>query len=281
MTFLYFFHTLIRGMPRRIITFYWITVGLTFVFWIYSTFTTIIICPHFGADSAKCTLAPNQHARSLSNDVLNVVSDIIVDTLIVTLPLVILSRSMMPHSRKISLAAMLYLSVIMVAIALIRLVGTIAKTKPNGHGSAPTWDTYWSQIEECIALMTTTIIVICAVFITKTLREHRRMEDSIWSRAGRRLLSTLRVGGSPGGSGHSGPRKSNEGRAYNSKIPQISTQALTSVTVMSPGDFVNTEGLRSNSTEDALKESGSSYHLDDLNYHSLHRVESGVSEAPR
>ncbi|GAW20773.1 hypothetical protein ANO14919_102840 [Xylariales sp. No.14919] len=81
MTFLYFFHTLVQGLPRRIIIFYWAAVAFSFVFWIYSTFTSIIVCPHFGADSAKCSPNPDQHVRSLSNDVLVAAVDIICDTL--------------------------------------------------------------------------------------------------------------------------------------------------------------------------------------------------------
>lgn len=49
-TFLYFFHTLVQGMPTRITRFFWLTVGLTVIFWIYTVLGPVIICPHFGPD---------------------------------------------------------------------------------------------------------------------------------------------------------------------------------------------------------------------------------------
>ncbi|KAI0414004.1 hypothetical protein F5X98DRAFT_261214 [Xylaria grammica] len=154
---------------------------------------------------------------------------------------------------------MLCLSVVMIAITLIRLIGTIVNTKSDGHGSAPTWYTYWAAAERCIVLMTTTVIVVRAVFITKTLREHRRMDDSIWSRASRRLLSTLQLVGSSGGSGHTAPRKSDEEHAHDPKAPRITTKASTRATLTSAGNFVSSECQRSIGTEDILKQGGYSY----------------------
>jgi hypothetical protein len=49
--FQYFFHPLISGMPRKIRTFYWATVGVITVSWLYTIMVSIIICPHFGAEA--------------------------------------------------------------------------------------------------------------------------------------------------------------------------------------------------------------------------------------
>ncbi|KAI1363663.1 hypothetical protein F5Y08DRAFT_354271 [Xylaria arbuscula] len=222
MIFLYFFHTLIQGLPRRISIFYWTTVALTFAFWVYSVLASIIICPHFGADSSECSSDPNQHARSLMISVLSAITDIISDILIVTLPPVVLNLSMMPLSRKISLAAMLCLSVIMIVIAFIRLIGTGVNTKPHEKGSSPIWATYWSGVEGCVALMTTTVIVMRSVFITRR-SSHQSDMNSKWSRVRRRLLSALRLRGTSSSSRRIAPRESDEESAYDPKSPHIST----------------------------------------------------------
>jgi hypothetical protein len=52
-TFMYFFHPLIFGLSRRIIRFYWITVGILTVCWIYTVLNPVIICSHLGASSCR------------------------------------------------------------------------------------------------------------------------------------------------------------------------------------------------------------------------------------
>lgn len=69
----------------------------------------------------------------------------------------------------------------------------------------------------------TSVIVIRAVFITKTIQENRVGHDSLWSRAGRRLLSTLRAPGSSTSSNPSSPRASGEKQEVDSNTPRINT----------------------------------------------------------
>lgn len=49
--FMYFFHPLIAGLSKRVTQFFWTTVALLVVFWIYTVLNPIIICPHFGANN--------------------------------------------------------------------------------------------------------------------------------------------------------------------------------------------------------------------------------------
>ncbi|KAJ2985974.1 hypothetical protein NUW58_g5251 [Xylaria curta] len=260
--FLYFFHTLVHGMPKRITRFYWATVGLTVIFWIYTVLNSVIICPHFGADAGKCSASPDQHVRSLVGNLLVAIIDIVCDTMIVAVPIVILKRSLMPIARKLSLAAMLCLSIAMIIIALIRLIGTITDTRPNGNGAAPAWATYWSVVEGCVSLTMTSVIVIRAVFIAKAIRESRPTRDSLWSRAGRRLLSTLRGPGSSASSKRSSPRASDDKQEVNPKPPKIATQALARNTLEGMGEFITGGNERYESLDGA--DDGAGYRLDDL-----------------
>lgn len=51
--FLNFFYPLIQGMSLRITRFYWATVGISIVCWLYTVLNVIIVCPRFGADSGQ------------------------------------------------------------------------------------------------------------------------------------------------------------------------------------------------------------------------------------
>jgi hypothetical protein len=79
--FMYFFHPLIVGLSKRVTRFYWATVVLLVVFWIYTVVEPVTICPHYGASSVKCSRNPHQHARSLTGNLLVACIDIISDIL--------------------------------------------------------------------------------------------------------------------------------------------------------------------------------------------------------
>ncbi|KAI0857390.1 hypothetical protein F4860DRAFT_517974 [Xylaria cubensis] len=176
-TFLYFFHTLVWGMPRGITILYWSTVGLSITFWILTILRPVIICPHFGADAAKCSAHPEHHIRSLVVNLLVALIDIISDVMIIMIPIVILSRSLMPTARKLSLAAMLCLSIVMIVIGFIRLIGTITDTRPDGHGAAPVWATYWSMI----ATQALTQISFNSInkFIVSDKERHQNLDNAL------------------------------------------------------------------------------------------------------
>ncbi|KAI1165530.1 hypothetical protein F5B18DRAFT_649488 [Nemania serpens] len=265
-TFLCIFHTLVQGMPRRITRFFWLTVGLSVIFWIYTILGPVIICPHFGADAAECSTHPGQHTRSFVGNIIFAVVDITSDAMIITIPILVLNLSLMSTTRKLSLAAMLCLSVVMIVIALIRLIGTIADTRPDGDGVAPVWATYWSMVEGCVSLTMTDVIVIRAVFITKAIKEDRRMNDRRWSRAGRRLLSTLRLPGSSPSSKHSSPRHSNDGKKVDPNPPNIATEALRGNTFSSMNGFIIGGDGRHQDLDHAVGDGDMDYRLHDLEY---------------
>ncbi|KAI0425061.1 hypothetical protein F5Y09DRAFT_322637 [Xylaria sp. FL1042] len=272
-TFLYFFYILVQGLGRRIKTLYWITVGLCVVFWIYTVLDPVIICPHFGADSVKCETIPNRHARSLIGNVLVAIIDIVSDMLIVTLPILVLNRSMMPFARKLSVAAMLCLSVAMIAIALIRLVGTIVDTRPDGDGSAPAWSTYWSLIEACVSVIMTSVILIRGVFIANVIREDGH-EGNILSQLGHRLLSTLRISRSSRSSRRS-PRSSEEHRDIESHAPNIDKQKLPGNAFTNLSRFMRGSNGSCATSDDTFKSVDTAYVLENLEYHRVRKAEIG------
>ncbi|KAI0377023.1 hypothetical protein F5Y04DRAFT_292257 [Hypomontagnella monticulosa] len=273
--FLYFFHTLVQGMPRWIVRFFWMTVCLSVVFWVYTVLNPIIICPHFGNEASKCNTAPNQHARSLVGNILVAIIDIISDSMIVAIPIIILKRSMMPFARKVLLGAMLCLSLIMILIALIRLIGSIVDTRPDGSGTAPAWATYWGIVEGSISLDMTSVIVIRGLFITRLFKEDRDLQGSIIARFGRRLLSTLRLSGSSRSSRRSPPRLADSSENVDSAPPQIPTQGFTRNVFTNLGRFVGSSSSRTNASGHALDTRDTDYILEELDYHNIRKGEAG------
>ncbi|KAF1993621.1 hypothetical protein P154DRAFT_557648 [Amniculicola lignicola CBS 123094] len=267
--FMYFFHTLVVGLSKRIGRFFWTTLGILIVCWIYTVCNAFIICPHFGADAAKCSTNPKQHDRSLAGNILVACVDIICDALIVAIPIVVLNKSMMPFSQKVSLAAMLGLSVAMILCAFVRLIGSVTDTRKDGSGTAPVWATYWAIMEGCIAVIMTSVIVIRGVFISTLISDDRRKQESIMQRFGRRLLSTLRLSGSSGRSGRSGRKDHGPGPS----APRIGTQGLTRGTLHGVRTFISGGKRKSATQDDMLKSGDTAFILEDMDYHNIRRNE--------
>jgi hypothetical protein len=55
-TFMSFFHILTLGMSKRIMRYFWATVGILVVCYVYSVLNFAVICPHFGADVGQSAL---------------------------------------------------------------------------------------------------------------------------------------------------------------------------------------------------------------------------------
>ncbi|TRX90304.1 hypothetical protein FHL15_008849 [Xylaria flabelliformis] len=54
---------------------------------------------------------------------------------------------------------------VMIVIAFIRLIGAITDTRPDGHGAAPVWATYWSMAEGCVSLTMASVIALTQISI--------------------------------------------------------------------------------------------------------------------
>lgn len=169
--------------------------------------------------------------------------------------------------RKLSLTAILCLSLVMIFIALIRLIGTITESQTDGNKAAPVWVIYWSMVEGCVSLTMTSVIVIRAVFIAKGTQKEKRSYHIPWPRAGRRLLSTLKLPGSFPSSKQSSPRHSGDSKNVDSKPPRVSTQLPTHNTFHSGNQFVASGDERHQKLNDAEGDSDRGYYrLHDLEY---------------
>jgi hypothetical protein len=111
---------------------------------------------------AKCITNTNHHT-SVSVNVASSVLDIVCDLLgklhsnraiatlltvaVISVPIIVLSRSTMRLKQKIGLMALFSLSVVMIAMTLTRLIGLLATTRStNRSGSSPVWGFFWAFV---------------------------------------------------------------------------------------------------------------------------------------
>ncbi|RYP91330.1 hypothetical protein DL770_002564 [Monosporascus sp. CRB-9-2] len=184
-----------------------------------------------------------------------------------------LKHSVMPFFRKLSLAAMLCLSIAMIICAIIRLVGPITDTRPDGSATAPVWSTFWAITEGCISLIMTSVIIIRGVFIAQVIRDDRRRQDSLIQRFGRRLLSTWRHFESSRSNSRSPPRPTGDQFNSNSSAPRIPTQGLTRATLSNGRGLCSSGNNKSEGQDNVLETVDTASALGDLDYRVVQRNE--------
>lgn len=196
--FLCFFHILIRQLSRKINIYFWFVVFFNTGCWLTLSFIDWAVCPYVGQKAMQCA-EHFDHNTSLAINTVSPVFDIICDLMIISIPILVLSRSLMSTSQKISYAGIMCLSVFMIITALIRLIGSVATTHKTNQGTAPIWGTFWEIIEACIAVIMACFLTFRSVFVRGSRmspagavvpKNHQfHGSGTLWER----LLSTLRL----------------------------------------------------------------------------------------
>ena len=130
----------------------------------------------------NCATAPGFLRREHAFVYFAAVSDIITDitrrhpkipcrvfltcSIVISIPIIVLRKSSLDLHRKLSIAAVLCLSLLMIAIGLVRaisaaLVGTADQT----------WDTFWVQIEASVSVIAVCPMVYRSLFVINHARD--------------------------------------------------------------------------------------------------------------
>ncbi|ROW01344.1 hypothetical protein VMCG_05887 [Cytospora schulzeri] len=195
--FLCFFSVLIRQLSRGINIYFWVVVVFNVGSWLTLSFIDWAICPYVGEKTIQCEVHFNYNT-SLAVNTVSPVFDIICDIMIVSIPILVLSRSLMSTWQKISYSGILCLSVVMIIMALIRLVGSVVTTHKTNRGTAPIWGTFWEMLEACLAVIMACFLTFRSVFVKGGGSNHAgtpALPNNQFQRPGsfwERLLSTLR-----------------------------------------------------------------------------------------
>ncbi|ROW09337.1 hypothetical protein VPNG_05787 [Cytospora leucostoma] len=296
--FLSFLHILIRQLSRKINIYFWIVAGFNTGCWLALAFIDWAICPYVDEKAIQCDLHFD-YGVSLAVNTVSAVLDIICDIMIISVPILVLSRSLMSISQKVSYSGILCLSVFMIVAALIRLIGSVATTHKTNHGTAPIWGTFWEIIEACVAVIMASFLTFRSFFAKNSTVDpagaaphpnrniHR--PGTLWER----LLSTLRFRSryrkSPSITAeegkvdvHQGNRDGLAGRKVKDHL--ISTAAITRPTLVFSRlqTLFRTESESEATREGALIHGGTidvvtEFDLRELDYHQILREEASSS----
>ena len=191
---------------------------------------------------------------------------------VVSIPILVVKESMMPLSRKVSVVALLGLSIFMIICALIRVVGSVTQTTETGEGTTPVWAMYWHFIECCVSLIMVSVIVIRGVFISSAVDDDRQKQDSILQQFGRRLLTVL--GLSRSSSSRSSPdlRDSLHERKE-SHAPRIATQKVHGGTMNTIRSFISGGRVQHRTQSDVQLSVDTDYSAEVIDYHNMRKAE--------
>ncbi len=137
-------------------------------------FSDFISCDYFDERIlVECT-TPLALARENGTLVASVVLDILTDSLLITIPILLLWNVQISIRRKLILGGILCLSVFMIIIAIVRI-----STGRNAKGQVDTaWVIFWLQAEACVALMVVSVSAFRALFMAQKASRYNQYRDS-------------------------------------------------------------------------------------------------------
>ncbi|KAF2731457.1 hypothetical protein EJ04DRAFT_579094 [Polyplosphaeria fusca] len=165
---------------------YWFgTIGVTGVAWMYIAAVPFIGCHDFGMGSYKC-LSPNLDDISPVLGCLGIAMDIVTDLMIIATIIIILRNKQPTRYQNIAIALIALLTICLITISIFRVTpipGTVAVLEDS------IWQTFWIYIETCATL---SIILITLLWCSHS--EHDGQQRIISPRASRRASVRSSVG---------------------------------------------------------------------------------------
>ena len=149
----------------------WFVTIFVIISLVINTTTAWQICHYFRRTEiiAKCG-SPSQKPLEVNLTIATTVFDVLSDVLIVSIPVWLLWQVRIGTQKKIGLGAVLCLSVVMAAVALIR-VGNI---RLAGNGSNFVWSTFWTQIECNVAVWMVSMTAFRSFFVSNARNANER-----------------------------------------------------------------------------------------------------------
>lgn len=105
--------------------------------------------------------------------------------LVVSIPIIILGRTQLKMSQRISLSAFLCLSVVMIIIACVRLSGL--------RNNNTVWIYFWQYVEACVACIMASLLTFRTLFISDRTRVFKRQKAQEMPSFKRRALHNVKI----------------------------------------------------------------------------------------
>ncbi|KAF2864722.1 hypothetical protein BDV95DRAFT_289806 [Massariosphaeria phaeospora] len=162
---------------RGLTIWFWISVIFSLVAWVFSAFKGFIF-PNLTATTP-----------SFAFTIALALADIVADIMIISIPFLLLRKSTLKLSTKMSVGAFLGLSVLMIICSIIRSAGFVSGKidKPD-----PTWRMLWTQIECCVAVIMASLTAMRAVLFPSSQqsnsssfrrKQYYKLRPWTWSRS--------------------------------------------------------------------------------------------------
>ncbi|KAI1347201.1 hypothetical protein F5Y01DRAFT_329946 [Xylaria sp. FL0043] len=158
--FLVFMLPLIWHISRGVNWYYWSIVIFSIISWAFVVAEPFIICPYFGVDAIQCFNSTVNEKKTVGLTALVTVLDIASDIMVVSLPIIILKKSLLNRSTKFGLAIFLCLSIFMAAVAIVRISGFYYRGLEDDI-----WEFFWQQTEGAVAVMMASITAFRTLFV--------------------------------------------------------------------------------------------------------------------
>ncbi|KAF2745590.1 hypothetical protein M011DRAFT_495446 [Sporormia fimetaria CBS 119925] len=166
-SFLVFFRPLVRDVSQHLRMYHFITSVATVVAWLFVIIEPSVLCPYPGLTTLKCFAdAPEDQTRMRYGiGVLTVTADILTDTMLLVIPLWLLSLSRMRMIQKAKIGCFLCLSVTMIAVSVIRLSGATYISVQGVKDFTLIWTMILLYVEAGIAVFMACVVAFRTVFI--------------------------------------------------------------------------------------------------------------------
>ena len=172
-SFLFFFRHLLR-LQKKMMYYWWLICCIVVPSGIVFMFSDFIACDYFDERIiVECTTA-GALARENGTLYASVVLDVVTDSLLISIPILLLWNVQISLRRKMILGGILCLSVLMIIIAIVRVA-----TGKNAKGQVDTaWVIFWLQAEACVALMVVSVSAFRALFVAQRASKYNHDLES-------------------------------------------------------------------------------------------------------
>ncbi|KAI1179676.1 hypothetical protein F4777DRAFT_442072 [Nemania sp. FL0916] len=205
--FLAFMRPLVWHISRAVNWYYWFIVVFSVISWAFVVAEPFILCPYFGLEASSYNPPPStsHYYRPSHSEVLYLyhgqgqnnwpnclynraasttdrgktigltafitVLDILSDIMVVSLPIIILRKSLLSRSTKIGLGIFLSLSIFMAICAIIRIAGFYYKGLEDD-----VWEFFWQHVEGAVSVMMASITAFRTLFVKQA--SHAEVNNS-------------------------------------------------------------------------------------------------------
>ncbi|PVI05709.1 hypothetical protein DM02DRAFT_668070 [Periconia macrospinosa] len=176
-SFLSLFYRMLRNVNKKLMTWFWTTVGFTIISAGAVLLESFQLCSHFGEGPVQCFLT-TRHTFTIHSGLVVQSLDIITDLMVISIPVLLLRMSSLRLQLKLRLVLILCLSTACVVIGIIRMAGGVHFNVVSNKQFSMVWLTFMLHCEAAVALMAGSVPGLHALITAQELNVKQRLTAS-------------------------------------------------------------------------------------------------------